>query len=80
MRKRLNPEGAAAAGKPLAEVIPFPLQEQPSQALTPEQEFKYFLLKLSAPIILGLEQKLIRNGKAVDELFTLVANQICGTK
>ncbi|WP_068505881.1 LPD29 domain-containing protein [Paenibacillus kribbensis] len=83
MERSLNaeqPEGAAAAGKPLAKVIPFPLQEQPSQALTPEQEFKYFLLELSAPIILGLEQKLIRNGKAVDELFTLVANQIYGTK
>ncbi|WP_336765641.1 hypothetical protein [Paenibacillus sp. USHLN196] len=48
--------------------------------LTPEQELKYFMLEMAVPVIPGLEERLIRDGKAVDELFRLVADQLFGTK
>lgn len=34
----------------------------------------------TVPVISGLEDRLIRDGKAVDELFTMVADQLFGIK
>ncbi|NUU75318.1 hypothetical protein [Paenibacillus xylanilyticus] len=48
-------------------VILFP-QKKPSfvEYLTAEQEMKYFMLKMAVPVIPGLEDRLIRAGKAAD--------------
>ncbi|SFS99539.1 hypothetical protein [Paenibacillus sp. 453mf] len=48
--------------------------------LTAKQEMKYFMLEMAVPVIPGLEDRLIREGKAVDKLFTMVANQLFGIK
>lgn len=63
-------------------VILFP-QKKPlfvDDLLTAEQEMKYFMLEMAVPVIPGLEDRLIRESKSVDELFTTVANQLFGIK
>ncbi|QNR70555.1 hypothetical protein IAQ67_29290 (plasmid) [Paenibacillus peoriae] len=66
---------------PSDNVVLFP-QKKPSvsEDLTAEQELKYFMLEMAVPVITGLEDRLIRDGKAVDELFTMVADQLFGAK
>lgn len=62
-------------------VILFP-QKKPSfvDDLTAKQEMKYFMLEMAVPVIPGLKDRLIRESKSVDELFTMVANQLLGVK
>ncbi|MEK4114579.1 hypothetical protein MHH92_30525 [Paenibacillus sp. FSL M7-1414] len=64
---------------PSDNVVLFP-QKKPSLDLTAEQELKYFMLEMAVPVIPGLENRLIRDGEVVDELFTRVADQLFGAK
>ncbi|WP_336765653.1 hypothetical protein [Paenibacillus sp. USHLN196] len=66
---------------PSGNVVLFPQKKFSfEEDLTPEQELKYFMLEMAVPVIPGLEERLIRDGKAVDELFTVVADQLFGIK
>ncbi|KHF33282.1 hypothetical protein CM49_04514 [Paenibacillus sp. P1XP2] len=47
--------------------------------LKPEQEFRYYLLEITAPVLPGLEKQLKRDGKVIDDLFAIVARQIFGS-
>ncbi|MDR6726104.1 hypothetical protein J2W91_004610 [Paenibacillus amylolyticus] len=38
------------------------------------------MLEMAVPIIPDLEEKLIRDGKSVDELFIMVSDQLFGIK
>ncbi|MEC0259354.1 LPD29 domain-containing protein [Paenibacillus lautus] len=79
MGSELQERETKEKGKRIGIIIPFPgPKKEDIPQLTPEQEFKYYLLEISAPILPGLEERLRKDGKVIDDLFSTVAREIFG--